>query len=101
MQSTRGYRPFTLVLVFGATVFGMVLAGGTNLTPVTRADTGEIKHAVSVTPTPGGLPTFADLAEAVSPADPGEEDRACRDPPARVSGDPLRALPRPAPPARG
>lgn len=68
MHSTRGRRFFTLALVFGATVLGMVLAGGSDLTPVSHADTGEIKHAVSVTPTPGGLPGFADLAEAVSPA---------------------------------
>ena len=38
MQSTRGRRSFTLVLVFGAMIFGMVLAGGANLTPPTSAD---------------------------------------------------------------
>ena len=68
MQINRGHRSSTLVLVFGTMVFGMVLAGGTSLTPKSRADTGQIKHAVSVEPFAGGLPSFADLAEAVSPA---------------------------------
>ncbi len=68
MQSNRGRRSTTLVLIFAGTVFGMVLSGVVNLTPTSNADPGEIKHAVSVTPTVGGLPSFADLAEAVSPA---------------------------------
>ncbi|MCP3960561.1 MAG: Do family serine endopeptidase [bacterium] len=68
MQINRGRRSFTLVLVFVATVFGMILAGGATLAPVSNADTGQIKHAVSVVPSTGGLPSFADLAEAVSPA---------------------------------
>ena len=68
MQINRRHRSSTLVLVFGTMVFGMVLAGGTSLTPQSRADTGQIKHAVSVEPSAGGLPSFADLAEAVSPA---------------------------------
>ena len=68
MQNTRAHRSFTLFLVFGGMVFGMVLAGGTQLTPTVSADQGEIKHAVSVDPGNGGLPGFADLAEAVSPA---------------------------------
>ncbi len=68
MQNERGHRSFTLVLVFGAMVFGMVLAGGINITPISSADPGEVKRAVSVDPTNHGLPGFADLAEAVSPA---------------------------------
>ncbi len=68
MQNERGHRSFTLVLVFGAMVFGMVLAGATNITPISSADPGDVKHAVSVDPTNHGLPGFADLAEAVSPA---------------------------------
>ncbi len=68
MQSNRGRRSTTLVLIFVGTVFGMALSGVVNLTPTSNADPGEIKHAVSVTPTVGGLPSFADLAEAVSPA---------------------------------
>ena len=68
MQNHRGRKSFTLALVLGTTAFGMVLAGGMNLTPVSNADTGQIKHAVSVEPSIGGLPSFADLAEAVSPA---------------------------------
>ena len=62
----------TLVIVFGAMIFGMVLAGGLGLTP---------KGQTSPEPSPdaeltasaasqiaGGLPSFADLAEQVSPA---------------------------------
>lgn len=71
MQNTLGSRFLTLALVLGATVFGMVLAGGMDLTPSMRADTpmlGAATGAVSVAAGPGGLPSFADLAEAVSPA---------------------------------
>ena len=68
MQNTRGRGSLTFGLVFGAMVFGMVLAGGTHLTPVSNADTGQFKQAVSVAPQTVGLPGFADLAEAVSPA---------------------------------
>ncbi|MEM7583977.1 MAG: trypsin-like peptidase domain-containing protein [Acidobacteriota bacterium] len=68
MQNENGHRSFTLALVFGAMVFGMVLAGGINITPVANADPGQVKRAVSVEPNSLGLPGFADLAEAVSPA---------------------------------
>ncbi|MEM7354121.1 MAG: Do family serine endopeptidase [Acidobacteriota bacterium] len=68
MQNQGGRGSFTFLLVCGAMVFGMVLAGGMNLTPVSHADTGQFKKAVSVEPQTGGLPGFADLAEAVSPA---------------------------------
>ncbi len=68
MQNNRGRRSWTLAMVAGAVALGMVLAGGADLTPSTHADTGEIKHAVSVEPSAVSLPSFADLAEAVSPA---------------------------------
>ncbi len=67
MHSNRGRRASTLVLLSVGTIFGMVLAGIVELAPTSNADPGEIKHAVSV-PAVGGLPSFADLAEAVSPA---------------------------------
>ncbi len=68
MQNNRGRRVSTLVLIFVGTVFGMALSGVATLAPASGADPAEIKHAVSVTPSAGGLPSFADLAEAVSPA---------------------------------
>ncbi len=71
MQPNSGHRAFTLLLVFGAMVFGMVLAGGTDLTPSAMAQPElEAAKAVSVpvTTTSHGLPSLADLAEAVSPA---------------------------------
>lgn len=63
-------KMFTVVLTFGAVVFGMVLAGGTDLTPLSIAeplpapDGGVHVETVAT----GGLPSFADLAEAVAPA---------------------------------
>ncbi|MEM9592738.1 MAG: trypsin-like peptidase domain-containing protein [Acidobacteriota bacterium] len=71
MENQLGRQSFTLALIVGAVVFGMVLAGGTDLTPSSLAEspagTGE---AVAVDLSGGGvtLPSFADLAEAVSPA---------------------------------
>ncbi len=67
-----GRSTFTVALVFGAMIFGMVLAGGMDLTPTTSAAPDDGKSpagAVSVpTSLSGSLPSFADLAEAVSPA---------------------------------
>ena len=68
MHSNRGRRLSTLVLIFVGTVFGMALSGVVTLAPTSDAEPNQIKHAVSVTPATGGLPSFADLAEAVSPA---------------------------------
>ncbi len=68
MQTNRGRRFSTLVLIFVGTVFGMALSGVATLAPTSSADASKIEHAVSVVPATGGLPSFADLAEAVSPA---------------------------------
>ena len=68
MQRHRGRRAMTLALILTGTIFGMALSGVATLAPVSSAESGEIKPAVSVTPATGGLPSFADLAEAVSPA---------------------------------
>ncbi len=70
MKEDTGRRPITLVLVAAALVFGMVLAGGMNLAPKSFAESNDTsEHAVKVeTPISNGLPGFADLAEAVSPA---------------------------------
>ncbi|MCP4657608.1 MAG: Do family serine endopeptidase [bacterium] len=71
MQSSSSRRTVTLVLVFGAMAFGMMLAGGTKLTPSSIAAPQPVPAAVvAATPSAGevGLPSFADLVEAVSPA---------------------------------
>jgi serine protease Do len=74
MITTRSRQVSTFLLVLGAVVFGMVLAGGLGMTmpgmtqqsdnalSATRA--AETTAAVAVR----GLPSFADLAEAVDPA---------------------------------
>lgn len=63
-------QKFTLALVFGATMLGMVLAGGTDLVPRLSAEPApqSASDAVIVAPQPTSLPGFADLAAAVSPA---------------------------------
>lgn len=68
MSDNRGRTVFSLMLVLAATAFGMVLAGGSDLVPVSVAapqipSSGAVSVAV-----PGGMPSFADLADAVSPA---------------------------------
>jgi serine protease Do len=71
MQDSKGRNVFTGTLVFVAVVFGMVLSGGLHLTPIATAtpDTSFQGRAVTVPPSAvGGLPSFADLAAAVSPA---------------------------------
>lgn len=68
MESKAGRQSLTFLLVVGATIFGMVLAGGLDLAPRSHAQTPGGGQAVSVTPTNGGLAGFADLASAVSPA---------------------------------
>ncbi len=60
----------TVLLVFGAVVFGMVLAGGLDLTPESSSSptplaAAEEEPMVAVT---NGFPDFADLAERVSTA---------------------------------
>ncbi|MFQ5348807.1 MAG: Do family serine endopeptidase [Thermoanaerobaculia bacterium] len=74
MSSQSSRRVVTVLLVFGAVVFGMVLAGGLNLTAPGASDPepAPAQTATSSTPPPvasvGGLPGFADLADRVSPA---------------------------------
>ncbi len=69
MRDSRSRQFVTSLLVLGAAVFGMVLAGGLEITPT--AATGPAIPAVSSGPVPGysaGLPDFANLASAVDPA---------------------------------
>lgn len=62
-------RIVTLALVLGAVVFGMVIAGGLQLTPISvSSPDAPTPQAVTVQGAKaGGLPSFADLAEQVSP----------------------------------
>ncbi len=60
----RGWTPF--VLVFGAMIFGMVLAGGLDLTVPSESTPQQVTPPPASNP--AGFPSFADLAEAVEPA---------------------------------
>ncbi len=80
IMNTKKHLLFTALMVFGALVFGMIIAGGLNLTEPTRAEeAGQIaaaseedssreqarrveRHART------SIDSFADLAEAVLPA---------------------------------
>jgi serine protease Do len=73
MTTTRSRQASTFLLVLGAVVFGMVLAGGLGMTmpgSTQQADSSlsATKAAESTSTTVHGLPSFADLAEAVDPA---------------------------------
>jgi serine protease Do len=60
----------TFLLVLGAVIFGMVLAGGLNLTPsgsTAESNLSATQLAGNSSPI-ANLPSFADLAEAVEPA---------------------------------
>jgi len=61
----------TVAVVFGAMVFGMVIAGGLDLTPASVSAPDEPDPQPVVVPAPtasAAFPSFADLAEQVSPA---------------------------------
>jgi serine protease Do len=72
MSTSQRRQITTFMLVLGAVVFGMVLAGGLNLTVQGRTDTAAA--SLSATQIAGNnapitsLPSFADLAQAVDPA---------------------------------
>jgi len=63
-------RFLTVVVVFGAMIFGMVLAGGLDLTPssISAPDEPDPQPVSTQSAAPAGYPSFADLAESVSPA---------------------------------
>nr|XP_061808152.1 probable periplasmic serine endoprotease DegP-like [Nerophis lumbriciformis] len=71
MQNQRSRQIFTFALVLGAMVFGMVLAGSSELVPAGLAEAdptpSQAVHVAAASPVQG-LPSLADLAEAVSPA---------------------------------
>ncbi len=62
----------TMMLLFGAVIFGMVLAGSAGLTPVAVSGPVSVEAtmpaAASVAIGASSVPSFADLAEAVQPA---------------------------------
>jgi serine protease Do len=69
MKSSSSRQFVTLLMVLAAVAFGMVLASGFGLTVPGLADDAPGPQVVSGTAaTAGGLPSFADLAEAVEPA---------------------------------
>ena len=71
MSRTRHRSFVTLLIIFGSIVFGMVLAGGLTLTtPGLSAPDSPAPQQIEAASgsAPGGLPSFADLAETVSPA---------------------------------
>lgn len=63
-------RFLTLAVVFGAMVFGMVIAGGLDWTPasVSAPDEPDPQPVVAPSASSAAFPSFADLAEHVSPA---------------------------------
>ena len=72
MSTPRKRHLATFLLVLGAVVFGMVLAGGLQLTlPGMAADSDSALSATQIAssrPAIATLPSFADLAQAVDPA---------------------------------
>ena len=71
MSTSQRRQITTFLLVLSAVVFGMVLAGGLNLTTPGRTDAESSLSATQIAgsnATITSLPSFADLAQAVDPA---------------------------------
>ena len=71
MSTNRNRNLATFLLVLGAVVFGMVLAGGLQLTVPSQAadqDPNLSATRLAAQHATATLPSFADLAEAVEPA---------------------------------
>jgi serine protease Do len=72
MSNSRSRQVSTLVLLFAAVVFGMVLAGGLQMTPQSQASASAPAQAQAPASSQSyvgnGLTGFADLADAVAPA---------------------------------
>jgi len=68
MKSSTSRQFVTFLLVVGAVAFGMVLAGGLGLTVPGMADDVLGPQVVAPNVAGNGVPSFADLAEAVEPA---------------------------------
>jgi serine protease Do len=69
-MSSKRRQAVSFALILGAVAFGMVLAGGLDLTVPTSAQDSEpiVPQGVVGPEGGGGLPSFANLAEAVEPA---------------------------------
>ena len=67
MLKSRSNLVLTTVLIFGAVVFRMVIAGSSRITTPGFAAPGPQKVTAATSPQ-ATLPNFADLAEAVLPA---------------------------------
>ena len=67
MKTTRSQLLATLLLMAGALVVGMILAGGGKLTPAGFSATGP-QRLQSSKALAASLPSFADLADTVIPA---------------------------------
>ncbi|MCB1032410.1 MAG: trypsin-like peptidase domain-containing protein, partial [Acidobacteria bacterium] len=68
-KQPRSRQAMTMMLLLGAVVFGIVLAGSAGLTPHASSDPVSVQPAAVVGGGVGnGIPSFADLAEAVQPA---------------------------------
>ncbi len=70
-KQTKSHQIGTFLLLVGAVVFGMVLAGSTGLTPSAHSAASPaagIAPAASTLAVPPSLPSFADLADVVGPA---------------------------------
>jgi len=73
MNPSRTRQATTFAMLLGAVVFGMVLAGGLDLTPAGHAapEAAAGSTAQAAAPAalgPASLPSFADLADRVVPA---------------------------------
>jgi serine protease Do len=91
MTDQRSRQPLTLLLVFGAVIFGMVLAGSLDFTaPSVGAPEPAPEPApqTSSAPMVAGLPSLADLVDEVSPAVVSIEARAFESS-RRRGGDPF------------
>ncbi|MGD2115629.1 MAG: Do family serine endopeptidase [Acidobacteriota bacterium] len=68
-MSSHRRQAVSFALILGAVAFGLVLAGGLDLTvPTSAQDSEPIVPRGVVGPEGGGLPSFANLTEAVEPA---------------------------------
>ncbi|HRC87355.1 MAG TPA: trypsin-like peptidase domain-containing protein, partial [Thermoanaerobaculia bacterium] len=66
MSLSRSRQFFTFLLVCGAVVFGMVLAGGMQMTPTAQGGPASVSAPLNYSGS--SFPDFADLAAAVDPA---------------------------------
>jgi serine protease Do len=88
MSHDRSRQVVTLALVLGAIVFGMILAGALDLTAPGNTSPDPAPQ-IEVPEYVGGIPSFADLAERVSPAVASIEASTFERSPGRRQTDPF------------